>query len=77
MRTGLYLGGAAFWVAAAWFIYSAFQIPMTIQTDGGEVANLQLMHIQSAKLILGVGAGIAAAILTGCGAIIEALRRPD
>lgn len=73
MVTGLKFAAALFWVVCAWFIFIAFRGPMTVPMGADQVANLQLMHIQSMNTIIGVGAGIVGAIFAVAAAFAQLL----
>jgi hypothetical protein len=62
---GLFVGAIA-----AFFIYRAEQLNVVV----GDVANVQLMHIQGGMLDAGIGAAIIAAIFLSTGAIIQTLK---
>jgi len=65
-ENGLSIAGAIFLIVGGCLIFWGFTSP---------TANLELMHIQSMELMLGIGAGIVSAILIVGGSIIEALNR--
>lgn len=62
MDKALGFASVLFAVIAAHFIYVAFSLETTVPTEAGDIANLQLMQIQSANLSIGIGAAIISAI---------------
>lgn len=66
---------AIFAIVAAYFIYSGFALETSVVTEGGTVANLELMHIQATNIALGIGSAIVSAILAVGSAIVTAIRR--
>lgn len=67
MKELLGLLSAVFAALAAWLIYSAETLVVSVEVEGSEIANLQLMQAQSNLYGLGIGAGIIAAVLlVGC-----------
>ncbi len=58
------LVGAAviFGAVAAYFIITAYGQDVTIDYEGQTVANIQLMHIQSLGMMIGLGSGIVSAL---------------
>lgn len=75
MQTVLEVLAAVFVIVAAWFIYVGVSADVTVATEAGEMANLQLMHIQSTNIAIGIGSAVVAAILLVGSAIIGAIRR--
>lgn len=76
MVIGLYVVGVLSLLVGGYGIYSGIMMDTAVETGEGlaAVANLQLMHVQSANLILGCAFWIIAAITLSSGAIIEAIR---
>lgn len=64
-----------FAIISAWFLYIGFSMDTTITSEGMDVVNMQLMHIQSLNIALGVGAGIAAVLIAVGGAVVDAIER--
>lgn len=62
MKTGLGLISLTFMLIAAFFLYGGLNMETTVNTDAGDVANFQLMQIQSLNIALGIGAAIIAAL---------------
>lgn len=56
-----------FALIAGYFLFEGF----TLDTSVGEVANLQLMHVQAMQIGLGIGAAVIAAILVTGAAIVS------
>ncbi len=55
--------GPVFWVIGGWLIYVGITMTVTVNPDGaGEVANLQLMHIQQLDMLIGALAVIQGTI---------------
>lgn len=75
MQTVLEVIATIFAIIAAWFIYVGVSAGVTVTTEAGEVANLQLMHVQATNIQIGIGAAIVSAILLIGSAIIGAIRR--
>lgn len=76
MKTALAVASAFFALVAAYFFYSAATLPTSIEIDGEQIANFELMHAQSLNMAEGIGAAIISAILAAGAAIVSALR-PD
>lgn len=64
-----------FWLAAAYFLYSGFTTPTLVETEAGEVANLQMLQIQALNFWLGIGSAVIAALFAVGAAIVGALNR--
>lgn len=71
----LAVGSALFAIVAGWFLYVGLSMNVVVATDAGEVANLQLMHIQASNTSIGIGAAIVSAVLATGSAIVTALRK--
>lgn len=74
-ETTLAFGSLIFALVAAWFAYVGLSSEVVIATEAGEVANLQLMHIQSVNITISAGAAAVAAILAIGSAIVTAIRK--
>jgi hypothetical protein len=74
-ETTLGLGSFIFTAVAAWFIYVGVSADVTVATEAGEMANLQLMHIQATNIAIGIGSAVVAAILAVGAAIVGAIGR--
>lgn len=72
-ETLLAFGGCIFGLVSAWFLYVGFSAEVTVATAEGQVANLQLMHIQATNISIGVGSGLASIILWAACAIVCAI----
>lgn len=79
--TRLALGSVLFAILAAYQIYSGLSAPMAFPTEQGEVANLQMIHLRSMNLDIGIAAAIISAILAVgsaiAGAITKASEQPS
>ena len=64
-----------FAVVAGWFFYAGLSIPVAVATEAGDVANLQLMQIQSTNIAIGIGAAVIAAILATGSAVVGVIRQ--
>ena len=78
MSQSLTAFGTIFSLVSAYFLYVAFGIETTVVQPGAVqgfdgVANLQLMHLQSLNLEIGIGAAIVAAIFFVGAAIVGAI----
>lgn len=76
MVIGLYVVGVLSLLVGGYGIYSGVMMDTSVDAGAGlaAVANLQLMHVQSANLILGCAFWLIAAITLSSGAIIEAIQ---
>lgn len=78
MSRAVLSGGAVLaGIGAAYFVFSGYALDTTISTAAGDMANLQLMHVQSINFAAGIGLAIIAALLFVGAAIVEALRPDD
>jgi hypothetical protein len=59
-----------FSIAAAYFLYSGFATPTAID----EVSNLQLMHIQTINVSIGIACAIIASLFAVGASIVGAVR---
>ena len=77
MVISLYVVGVLSLMIGGYGIYSGIIMDTSVDTDFGiaSVANLHLMHLQTANFILGSAFFIIAAITLSSGAIIEAVRK--
>lgn len=82
MKTALALLTIIFGAISAWFLVAACSVQTAVAStdapagyDG--IANLQAMHFQMADIVLGVGAGVVAAILLGALAVVDAMPTRD
>lgn len=73
--TSLAFGSVIFAMVAGWFLYAGWTLEVAVTTEAGEVANLQLMHIQAVNFAIGIGAAIVSAILAVGSAIVAAIGR--
>ena len=73
-QTGLGATAFIFALVAAYFFYSGYTLPTSVNQDGqGYVANLELMHIQSINFATAIGASVIAAILAVGASIVSAI----
>lgn len=75
--TRLALTSVLFALLAAYSLWSGLSADTAVPTDQGEIANLQLMQIQSANIAIGIGSAVISAIFAVGAAIVGALCRPD
>lgn len=82
MRLNLLYGGAFFCaLLAPLFAYRgltmdvAVATPITPFSEGGSVANLQLLFTQQACIAAAIGFAVVGAIMFGCGAIVQSLEK--
>lgn len=73
MSAALGFVGSLMWLAAVYFFYDGMVTPMTVTTEAGEVANLQLMHIQSANFLIAVGLAISGTVALCTSAILASM----
>lgn len=71
--TSLAAGSVIFGLIAGWFFYVGLSADVSVMTDAGEVANLQMMHMQATNIAIGIGAAIVAAVLAVGSAIVGAI----
>ena len=71
----LALGSFLFALVAGWFLYAGLSAGVTVATEAGEIANLQLMHVQATNIAIGIGASVVSAILAVGAAIVSAIGR--
>jgi len=76
MVIGLYVVGVLSLLIGGYGIYSGIMMDTSVEAGEGlaAVANPQLMHLQSADLILALAFWIIAAITLSSGAIIESIQ---
>ena len=61
-----------FALVAGYFLYSGLTLDTSVSTgDGGTVANLQLMHVQTMQIGLGIGATVVASIFAVGAAVVS------
>lgn len=73
MKDVCYTFAVVFFGLGAWLIYSAMTLDVTVPTDGGTVANFQLISVQSNTYLLGAASLINSAVLFGSAVIVSAL----
>lgn len=74
----LSIAAVVFGLAAFWFLFWGFTMNTTVNPDGlGDVANLQMMHVQSLNFAVGIGAAVMSAIFFAGSVIVGALRKRD
>jgi TRAP-type uncharacterized transport system substrate-binding protein len=71
----LAIASGFFALVATYFLYDGFLVQVVVPTTGGDVANLQLMHVQSLDISLGIGATVVSAIFAIGAAIVGQIRR--
>lgn len=71
----LAIGSFIFALVAGWFLYIGFVADVSVPTDSGDVANLQLMHVQATNIAVGIGAALVSAVLAVGSAIVAAIHR--
>lgn len=77
MVIGLYVVGVLSMLIGGYGLYSGIMMDTSVDAADGiaSVANLQLMHFQTANLILGSAFFIIAAVTISSAAIIETMKR--
>lgn len=74
-ETNLAVISTIFMLVAAWFLYAGFSMEVVVTTEAGEIANLQLMHMQATDIAIGLGAAVVSSVLAIGSAIVAAIRR--
>jgi hypothetical protein len=71
--TGLAGFSILFAIVAGAFLFIGYSRETTVFTDGGEIANLQMLHLQSLDFAIAIGAAVISAILAIGSAIVAAI----